>query len=146
MLGVTVPDIHRSLDKAVQATMIPAARVRGIYIDAARLEQYEQALVTAAIGATRRRLRRRFAFRSGRRRFPASTPFEAELARLWRTPQRLLRRDRAALICWLCCDPCALGRLRRENHRLRQERDILAKAAAWFARESKASPNGFTSS
>jgi hypothetical protein len=50
MLGVTVPDIHRSLDKAVQATMIPAARVRGIYIDAARLEQYEQALVTAAIG------------------------------------------------------------------------------------------------
>lgn len=28
-----------------------------------------------------------------------------------------------------------LSRLRRENHRLRQERDILAKAAAWFARE-----------
>jgi hypothetical protein len=28
MLGVTVPDIHRSLDKAAQATMIPAARVR----------------------------------------------------------------------------------------------------------------------
>jgi transposase-like protein len=39
-----------------------------------------------------------------------------------------------------------LGRLRRENHRLRQERDILAKAVAWFARESKASPNGFTGS
>jgi transposase len=32
-----------------------------------------------------------------------------------------------------------LARLRRENHRLRQERDILAKAAAWFARESMAS-------
>ena len=28
-----------------------------------------------------------------------------------------------------------LTRLRRENHRLRQERDILAKAAAWFARD-----------
>ena len=39
-----------------------------------------------------------------------------------------------------------LARLRRENHRLRQERDISAKAAAWFARESKASPNGFTGS
>jgi transposase len=39
-----------------------------------------------------------------------------------------------------------LARLRRENHRLRQERDILAKAAAWFARENKASPNGFTGS
>jgi transposase len=37
-----------------------------------------------------------------------------------------------------------LGHLRRENHRLRQERDILAKAVAWFARESKARPNGFT--
>jgi transposase len=39
-----------------------------------------------------------------------------------------------------------LVRLRRENQRLRQERDILSKAAAWFARESKASPNGFTGS
>ncbi|PZR91348.1 MAG: hypothetical protein DI537_16170, partial [Stutzerimonas stutzeri] len=29
-----------------------------------------------------------------------------------------------------------LIRFRRENQRLRQERDILSKAAAWFARES----------
>ena len=36
-----------------------------------------------------------------------------------------------------------LIRLRRENQRLRRERDILSKAAAWFARESKANPNGF---
>ncbi len=28
-----------------------------------------------------------------------------------------------------------LTKLRRENHRLRQERDILAKEAAWFAKE-----------
>ena len=39
-----------------------------------------------------------------------------------------------------------LVRLRRENHRLRQERDILSKAAAWFARESKANPSGFSGS
>ena len=39
-----------------------------------------------------------------------------------------------------------LIRLRRENQRLRQERDILSKAAAWFARESKANPNGFSGS
>ncbi len=39
-----------------------------------------------------------------------------------------------------------LTRLRRENHRLRQERDILAKAAAWFARESKATPTGYSGS
>ena len=37
-----------------------------------------------------------------------------------------------------------LSRLRRENHRLRQERDILAKAAAWFAREK--APNGSSGS
>ena len=29
-----------------------------------------------------------------------------------------------------------LRRLRRENRRLREERDILAKAAAWFAQET----------
>ena len=31
-----------------------------------------------------------------------------------------------------------LRRLRRENRRLREEREILAKAAAWFAREKGA--------
>lgn len=39
-----------------------------------------------------------------------------------------------------------LIRLRRENQRLRQERDILSKAAAWFARESKAIPSGSSGS
>jgi transposase len=33
-----------------------------------------------------------------------------------------------------------LQRLRRENRQLRQERDILAKAAAWFARSDAMSP------
>jgi transposase len=37
-----------------------------------------------------------------------------------------------------------LSKLRRENHRLRQERDILAKAAAWFAREK--APSGSSNS
>jgi transposase len=39
-----------------------------------------------------------------------------------------------------------LQRLRRENERLREEREILKKAAAWFAQESKAAPNGSSSS
>lgn len=35
-----------------------------------------------------------------------------------------------------------LARLRRENRQLRQERHILAKAAAWFARETGTIPSG----
>ena len=39
-----------------------------------------------------------------------------------------------------------LDRLRRENRRLRQERDILSKAAAWFARETGVIPSGSSNS
>ncbi|MFQ5468136.1 MAG: transposase [Kiloniellaceae bacterium] len=39
-----------------------------------------------------------------------------------------------------------LRRLKRENRRLRQEREILAKAAAWFARETGSIPSGSSSS
>jgi transposase len=34
-----------------------------------------------------------------------------------------------------------LARLRREVRRLKQERDILSKAAAWFARETNTIPS-----
>ena len=39
-----------------------------------------------------------------------------------------------------------LKRLRKENRRLQTERDILAKAAAWFARETGSIPSGPSSS
>ena len=35
-----------------------------------------------------------------------------------------------------------LLRLKRENKRLREEQDILKRAAAWFARESGSIPSG----
>ncbi len=39
-----------------------------------------------------------------------------------------------------------LLRLRRENKQLRLERDILSRAAAWFARETGAVPSGSSGS
>ena len=39
-----------------------------------------------------------------------------------------------------------LARLRREVHALREERVILAKAAAWFARETGKIPSGSSNS
>ena len=39
-----------------------------------------------------------------------------------------------------------LARLRRENRTLREERAILAKAAAWFARETGKIPSGSSNS
>ena len=39
-----------------------------------------------------------------------------------------------------------LTRLRRENRQLRTEREILAKAAAWFARETGSVPGKSSSS
>ena len=39
-----------------------------------------------------------------------------------------------------------LLRLRRENKQLRLERDILSKAAAWFARETGTLPSGSSGS
>ena len=39
-----------------------------------------------------------------------------------------------------------LARLQRENKQLRVERDILSRAAAWFARETGAVPSGSSGS
>jgi transposase len=87
-----------------------------------------------------------------------------ELVRSGRTPEELARQyepSAQAIRNWVAEadreasrgsdgvtleDRAELQRLRAENRRLRQERDILAKAAAWFARETGSIPSGSTSS
>ena len=56
-----------------------------------------------------------------------------ESIRLWVTQAEQEEGDRAAL---KPDERAELERLRRENRQLRLERDILSKAAAWFARET----------
>jgi transposase len=102
-------------------------------------------------------------------RFRAAYPPEfrrqmVELVRSGRTPEELSREfepSAQSIMNWVrraerdagrradgptSVEREELIRLRRENQRLRQERDILSKAAAWFARESKANPSGFSGS
>ena len=43
-------------------------------------------------------------------------------------------------------DADELVRLRREVRQLRQERDLVSNAAAWFARETGTLPSGFSGS
>ena len=87
-----------------------------------------------------------------------------ELVRVGRTPEELSREfEPSAQAIWnwvrqaerdegrpddglTSAERDELGRLRRENRQLRQERDILAKAAAWFARETGAIPSGSSNS
>ncbi len=83
-----------------------------------------------------------------------------ELVRSGRTPEELAREfepSAQSIRNWVAAADLAEGRrsevpsaqereelkrLRRENRQLRQEREILAKAAAWFARETGAMPEG----
>ena len=83
--------------------------------------------------------------RSGRTPEEVSKEFEPTSQSIWNWV-RHAERDSVARKDGAVTSPEReeLTKLRRENHRLRQERDILAKAAAWFARER--TPNGSSSS
>jgi len=84
-----------------------------------------------------------------------------ELVRVGRTPEELAREfepSAQAIRNWVAqsggiaesrrevggltsAEQEELRRLRRENRQLREEREILAKAAAWFARETGSIPS-----
>ena len=49
--GVTLPDVHGALDRAAQASMTPAARVRDIWVQAERMERAQQIFLPLMEGA-----------------------------------------------------------------------------------------------
>lgn len=98
---------------------------------------------------------------------PYSPEFRAriiELVRKGRTPEQLARQfepSAQAIRNWVrqadrdaghrqdgltTTEQEELRRLRRENRTLREEREILKKAAAWFARETTSTPSKDSSS
>ena len=56
------------------------------------------------------------------------------------------RREAVQPVALTATERDELARLRRENKQLRVERDILSRAAAWFARETGAVPSGSSGS
>ena len=64
-----------------------------------------------------------------------------------RTWVKQAERDRGDRLDGLTtAEKAEIGRLRREVRTLREERAILAKAAAWFARETGKIPSGSSNS
>ena len=100
------------------------------------------------------------------RRYPAEFRRQmVELVRMGRTPEELSQEfepSAASIRTWVrraeadegrgggdelsTSEREQLRRLRRENRRLRQEREILAKATAWFARETDPTTRGSSGS
>src|SRR5580704_5929729 len=79
--------------------------------------------------------------RSGRTPEALSREFEPTAPAIWNWVRQADRHDGPTN-----AEREELTRLRRENRQLRQERDILAKAAAWFARETAVIPSGSSNS
>ena len=65
----------------------------------------------------------------------ASLGVSAQTLRTWRRQDQLDRHERDDGVT--TDERAELARLRRENQRLRQERDLLKRAAAFFAKETE---------
>ena len=84
--------------------------------------------------------------RSGRTPEELSREFEPTAQSIWNWVRQADRDDGRRQDGATSNEREELTRLRRENRQLRQERDILAKAAAWFARETAVIPSGSSNS
>src|SRR3954452_18443447 len=87
--------------------------------------------------------------RAGRDPTDLAREFEpsAQAIRNWVAQAGLVEGRRETQVAGLTIDERdELARLRRENKQLRLERDILSRAAAWFARETGAVPSGCSGS
>lgn len=84
--------------------------------------------------------------RSGRTPEELSREFEPSAQAIWNWVRQAHRDSGQREDGLPSAERDELIRLRRENRQLRQERDILAKAAAWFARETGTIPSGSSSS
>ena len=84
--------------------------------------------------------------RSGRTPEELSREFEPTAQAIWNWVRQADRDEGRSQTGLSSAEREELGRLRRENRHLRQERDILAKAAAWFARKSDVTASGSSNS
>ena len=84
--------------------------------------------------------------RSGRTSEELSGEFEPTAQAIWNWVRQADRDEGRRRDGPTSAECEELTRLRRENRQLRQERDILAKAAAWFARETAVIPSGSSNS
>jgi len=84
--------------------------------------------------------------RAGRTPEELSREFEPTAQSIWNWV-RQQERDRGVRQDGVTSDEKEeLRRLRRENRVLREEKEILKKAAAWFAEETGSTPRGRSSS
>ena len=84
--------------------------------------------------------------RSGRTPEDLSREFEPTAQAIWNWVRQADRDEGRSANGPTSAEREELSRLRRENRQLRQERDILAKAAAWFARKTDVTAPGSSSS
>ena len=84
--------------------------------------------------------------RAGRTPEALSREFEPTAQSIWNWVRQTERDPGVGRDGLTSNDTEELRRLRRENKILREEKDILRKAAAWFAAETGSTPRGRSSS